>query len=45
MLTCIALESQLEAENFVFDTINTQWFDMLWADNGDAISKVTSELD
>ncbi|KAH0555961.1 hypothetical protein GP486_006094, partial [Trichoglossum hirsutum] len=34
-----ALESQLKAENFVLDANNTQWFDMLWADNGDAISK------
>ncbi|KAI9766931.1 MAG: hypothetical protein M1840_006228 [Geoglossum simile] len=34
-----ALESQLKMEGLDLDDRPTQWFDMLWADNGDAISK------
>ncbi|KAI9783351.1 MAG: hypothetical protein M1839_003885 [Geoglossum umbratile] len=34
-----ALESQLKAEGLNLSTKPRQWFDMLWADNGDAISK------
>ena len=37
-----ALEAQLEQEGFKFDfqkDSTTQWFNLLWADNGDAISK------
>ncbi|KAK2781280.1 hypothetical protein FQN52_001712 [Onygenales sp. PD_12] len=37
-----ALEQQLESEGFSIDlqtSTSTQWFNILWADNGDAISK------
>lgn len=37
-----ALEGQLEQEGYTIDlrtSISTQWFNILWADNGDAISK------
>ncbi|OJD28324.1 hypothetical protein ACJ73_00273 [Blastomyces percursus] len=37
-----ALEKQLESEGYSIDLRNstsTQWFNVLWADNGDAISK------
>lgn len=37
-----ALEQQLEQEGFTIDlktSITTQWFNILWADNGDAISR------
>lgn len=37
-----SLEQQLEAEGIVLDLqtdVSTQWFNTLWADNGDAISK------
>ncbi|KAG5300487.1 SacI domain-containing protein [Histoplasma ohiense] len=37
-----ALEKQLESEGYSIDlrtSTSTQWFNVLWADNGDAISK------
>ncbi|PGH03616.1 hypothetical protein AJ79_07305 [Helicocarpus griseus UAMH5409] len=37
-----ALEKQLESEGYSIDlrtSTSTQWFNILWADNGDAISK------
>jgi hypothetical protein len=34
-----ALELQLKSEGFELEDPNTNWFNTLWADNGDAISK------
>jgi len=36
----IALEKQLEKEGVDISKQPTDWFNLVWADNGDAISKV-----